>query len=430
MANQPFFSVVVPTRNRAHLLRHALQSVMWQTFDDYELIVSDNCSHDNTAEVVREFAGDRARYVRPTETLSMPDHWEFALDHARGQFVTYLCDDDAYAPNVLARVNQLLTESQCKLVVLYSGNYYAPNWQDPALRNVAVFFPPFTGTVREHQSSESIRHMYQSCRAVLAAPRMLNSFYHRETLLRVRAAAGRIFLLCPDYSFAVIAPTEIPTWLQIDEPLHLAGLFPEGIGASQTHNRGEAAQQFEREFKQAKLLQRVPLQLQVVSNYITETLLMSKELVPKLAPYNVDWMQYFLNCWNDLLFLEQHGAEVSADKEEFLRVLAQQPSGLRERVTVVVNCPPGEQPADEWARRHPIRASVRKAINNSALLRNLESRVRGNNGGSEAPTGEYTFVAGETAGFSNILECAGQLPAVATTGIKLPYLHRSQARTN
>jgi len=103
---------------------------------------------------------------------------------------------------------------------------------------------------------------------------------------------------------------------------------------------------------------------------------------------------------------------------------------LRERVSVVVNCPPGEVPADEWARRHPIRASVRKAINNSALLRNLESRVRGNNGASGAPTDEYTFVPGETAGFSNILECAGQLPAVATTGIKLPYLHRSQARTN
>jgi glycosyltransferase involved in cell wall biosynthesis len=412
MSHQPFISVVIPTRNRGHLLRHALQSVREQTFDDYELIVSDNCSHDDTAEVVREVAGERARYVRPNETLSMPDHWEFALDHARGRFVTFLCDDDAYAPEALARASQLLTESQSRLVVLYSGNYYAPNWQDPGLRNVAVFFPPYTGAVREHRSSDSIRHLYNSGRA-LPTPRMLNSFYHRETLLRVRAAVGKIFLLCPDYSFAVIAPTEVPTWLFIDEPLHLAGLFPEGIGASQTHNRGEPSREFEREFKEEELLRRVPLQLPLVSNYITETLLMCKERVPKLAAYNVDWMQYFLSCWNDILFLEKHGVNVSSDKEEFLRVLAAQPAGVRERVSVVVNTPAGREPFDEWARLHPVRASVRKAINNSTLLTNLESLVRRRGAGPNGPGGFYTFVTGEAAGFSNILECARQLPALA-----------------
>jgi glycosyltransferase involved in cell wall biosynthesis len=414
MSHQPFVSVVIPTRNRGHLLRHALQSVRDQTFDDYELIVSDNCSRDDTADVVREVAGERARYVRPNEPLSMPDHWEFALDHARGRFVTYLCDDDAYAPGALARANGVLTESQSRLVVLYSGNYYAPDWQDPKLRNVAVFFPPYTGEVREHQSSESIRHLYQSCRGVPEAPRMLNSFCHRETLLRVRAAAGKIFLLCPDYSFAVIAPTEVPTWLFIDEPLHLAGLFPEGIGASQSHNRGEPSREFEREFKETKLLRRVPLQLPLVSNYITETLLKCKERVPKLAAYNVDWMQYFLSCWNDILFLEQHGVDVFSDKEEFHRVLTGQPAGVRERISVVVNCPPGREPSDEWARIHPVRASVRRAINNSVLLTNLESLVRRRSGGPQASGAFYTFVHGEVAGFSNILECARQLPALAS----------------
>lgn len=429
MSHQPFFSVVVPTRNRAHLLRHALQSVIEQSFDDYELIVSDNWSADNTPDVIREVAGDRARYVRPAEALSMPDHWEFALDHARGQFVTYLCDDDAYAPDALSRVSQLLAESQSRLVVLYSGFYYAPNWQDPSLQNVAVFHPPFSGTVQERKSSDSIRHLYKSCRGVPDTPRMLNSFYHRDTLLRVRAAAGRLFLLCPDYSFAVIAPTEVPTWLYIDEPLHLGGVFPEGIGASQVHNRGEPARQFEREFNKAQLLERVPLRLPLVSNYITETLLIVKETVPRLAGYNVDWMQYFFSCWNDILFLEQHGADVSADKREFLRVLADQPAGLRERVSIVVNSLPGEDPAHEWARRHPLRASVRKVINNSSVLTNLESRVRGGNGSAGAPPSDYTFVAGESAGFTNILECARKLPAVANEGKKLPYLHRSQARS-
>ncbi|HEY5443446.1 MAG TPA: glycosyltransferase family A protein, partial [Pyrinomonadaceae bacterium] len=123
MQQAPLFSVVIPTRNRAHLLRNALQSVLWQSFDDYELIVSDNCSADNTADVVREIGGDRVRVVHPDRMLSMPDHWEFALNHARGRFVTYLCDDDAWAPEALARVSQVLDSSDSKLVVLSAGHY-------------------------------------------------------------------------------------------------------------------------------------------------------------------------------------------------------------------------------------------------------------------------------------------------------------------
>ena len=414
MSHQPFFSVVIPTRNRAHLLRNALQSVLEQTYDDYELIVSDNCSRDDTANVVREIAGERARYVKPNESLSMPDHWEYALDHARGRFVTYLCDDDAYAPDALARTSQLLVDSRSRLVVLYSGYYGAPDWLDQEYRNVAWFYPPFTGEVREHRSNDSIQHLYNSCRGIPESPRMLNSFCDREMLLRVRAAAGRIFMLCPDYSFAAIVPTEVPTWLFLDEPLHIAGFFPEGIGATQGYNRGEPSREFEREFKEEVLLQRVPLKLALASNYITETLLRSKECLPKLSSFNVDWKQYFLSCWNDILYLEQHGVDVSADKQEFLRVLDRQSAYLRERVSVVVNCPPGRDPADEWARRHPVRTSVRKVISRSALLTNLESAVRRRNRDRpQAPASSTTFVPGDVAGFSNILECARKLPALA-----------------
>jgi glycosyltransferase involved in cell wall biosynthesis len=53
------FSVVIPTRNRANLLPHALQSVLHQKFDDYEIVVSDNCSSDNTEQVVRHLVTGR-----------------------------------------------------------------------------------------------------------------------------------------------------------------------------------------------------------------------------------------------------------------------------------------------------------------------------------------------------------------------------------
>ena len=102
--SSPYFSIVMPTRNRGHLLCSALQHALNQTFGDYEIVVVDNCSSDDTPEVVRKVGGSRVRYLRTEKTLPMHANWEFALSQARGEWVTFLCDDDALFPEALHRV--------------------------------------------------------------------------------------------------------------------------------------------------------------------------------------------------------------------------------------------------------------------------------------------------------------------------------------
>ena len=60
----PKVSVIIPTRNRAAFLQAAIQSVLNQTFQDFEIIVVDDASQDQTAEVIRSFTGPRIRYIR------------------------------------------------------------------------------------------------------------------------------------------------------------------------------------------------------------------------------------------------------------------------------------------------------------------------------------------------------------------------------
>lgn len=404
MSQEPFLSVVIPTRNRGHLVVDAIKSVLWQSFDDYELIVSDNCSHDNTAQAIRDTGGDRARYVRPDSVLSMPDHWEFALDHARGRFVTYLCDDDVWVPGALERIAGILNETDSDLAVSLSGIYNAPNWLDVKLQNTLTL-PPHTGTVREIESVATIRRIYSECRVLNDLPRMLNSFCRRETLQRVRTEAGRIFLLCPDYSFAAMILTAMPSWLYVDEPLHLQGVFPEGIGSTQSFNRGEPSLEFAREFKKKedKPLKHVPLKSLLVSNLITDTLLLSKKRLHALDDYHVDWTGYFMSCWNDIVTLEGNGVNTANDKEEFERVLSQLPAGVQEIVNRRRNS------AEQVVQRSKVKAAARSLINSSRVLTNLESLVRGTRTDADA-NGRYVSIAGREAGFANILECAQLVP--------------------
>jgi len=423
MAQEPLFSVVVPTRNRAHLIGGALASVLEQDFDDYELVVSDNCSRDNTAEVVREVAGERARYVRAPESLSMPDHWEFAIEQARGRYVTYLCDDDALSPDALSRIADVIKTTGTKLVAACSGIYHSADWMHEELRNV-VSFTPFTGEVREYQSDPVIRWLFGSSRLVMEAPRMLNSFCDRETILRVRREAGRIYMLSPDYSFAVMSLTAMPSWHYIDKPLHVAGFFPESIGSNNVYNRGEPVEEYVREFKDPELIHRVPFQGKVVTNYITETYLMCQEIRPALRNFEIDWDQYFLSCWNDLNVLEENGVDVSADRELFSRTLAAQPRGVRERVETVIAAG-DEDPLELWGRRHPFRAAVRRTINRSPLLANFEATVRGRKPRGEHPkeAQKNAYIPGTEGGFTNILECARRLPEL-TSAVLAKAAHR------
>ncbi len=417
MTGKPFFSVVIPTRNRASLLRYALQTALDQDFDDYEIVVSDNCSQDDTAQVVKDYQTSRVRYVRVNDPLSMPDHWEFALGQAQGQFVNYLCDDDALTREALGKAAASIERHKSRLVVMQSAEYYSPDWFDESLRNILTILP-HTGRELECDSSDTLQKVFE-CGILRKAPRMLNSFCEFETMRRFRAQFQRLFLLCPDYSFAASMLTEIPKWIFINEPLHIQGVTPLGIGSTGVHNRGEPVKEFIAEFNDTKLLKRVPLDLPIVTSNIAETLLMCKErLASRLIDYEIDWSQYFINSWQDIMTHESNGIDVDADKTEFYRVMAGQPQSVQDAVRSVIN--PSATAVAETAPvlPNPIKRAARKVINSSSVLMNLESLVRKPSAVETVvveppPAAGPDIIRGADAGFSNILECAHKLPALA-----------------
>ena len=84
-ATSPRVSVVIPTRNRAHLLRRAIESALGQTFADLELIVVDDASEDQTETVVREIDDPRVRYIRCEVQRGAPAARNTGIRAARGQ---------------------------------------------------------------------------------------------------------------------------------------------------------------------------------------------------------------------------------------------------------------------------------------------------------------------------------------------------------
>jgi glycosyltransferase involved in cell wall biosynthesis len=114
--HSPFFSIILPTFNRAHLLKRALDSVLSQSFTDWELLIVDDGSSDNTREVVQIYLLD-PRISYSFEVNSGPAMARNrGIASARGEYITFIDSDDEYLPEHLQTRYDLLKESDIELL--------------------------------------------------------------------------------------------------------------------------------------------------------------------------------------------------------------------------------------------------------------------------------------------------------------------------
>ena len=95
-------TVFVPTYNRAHWLRHSIQSVLAQTYEDFVLVVRDNASTDETTEVLSSFSDPRLRYVRNQRNVGLLENHNACLREVDTDYALILPDDDLLGPEHLA----------------------------------------------------------------------------------------------------------------------------------------------------------------------------------------------------------------------------------------------------------------------------------------------------------------------------------------
>ena len=110
MTSRPAVSVCVPTYNYGRFLRDCIESVLAQTLADWELVITDDASSDDTEAIVTRYAAAdaRVRYVRNPERLGMTGNLRRAAGLGRGRYLKMLCADDWLAPGCLGALHGLM----------------------------------------------------------------------------------------------------------------------------------------------------------------------------------------------------------------------------------------------------------------------------------------------------------------------------------
>lgn len=110
------FSVIMPAKNRERLIGSAIQSILDQTYRDFELIIIDDHSTDNTIEAVKKFDDPRIILLELTDTTGPGAGRDFGIRRAQGDYIVMADSDDISKPNRLEKTKEFIDQNSCDLV--------------------------------------------------------------------------------------------------------------------------------------------------------------------------------------------------------------------------------------------------------------------------------------------------------------------------
>ena len=116
----PAVSIVIPTYNRAPLIGRSIRSVLNQVYQDFELIVVDDSSSDNTRDVLAQFTDTRLRYVCHERTMGAGAARNTGIKAAVGDYLAFHDSDDEWLPDKLERQMQVFATVSPQVGVVYS----------------------------------------------------------------------------------------------------------------------------------------------------------------------------------------------------------------------------------------------------------------------------------------------------------------------
>ena len=199
-SRNPLVSVIMPMYNSAKFIPQTLESLLYQTMKNFEVIVIDDCSTDNSVEVVESFSerfGGRLHIIKLPKNTGTPGIPRNAgIKTARGKYIAFLDSDDLYTQTALEEVTTLLENYQADVLYLNdtymvsfndsrinnfaaltnSANFFIPNWRYPFLtRPKPVDEPTFESDNLEERIKHCIEWKYRAA--------MCCNFCRRDFLL-------------------------------------------------------------------------------------------------------------------------------------------------------------------------------------------------------------------------------------------------------
>mgnify|MGYP000879895462 FL=1 len=250
MGKYPLFTVIIPTKDREKYLYHTLRTCSEQTYKNLRVIVADDASTDNSAEMVKRMIerDNRISIIARKQRVGMRENFEDALRYVKDGYVIALGGDDGLLPNAIESINKIIQETNTQLLTWCPPVYEYPSEANPngqfsishRLKNHTVSSNEFLSRI-----STTFNYLAIDC----------PMFYVKgvapiELINRVKARTkDGYFYSCPtpDGFSGVVLAGEVDNFLFSGEPFSIYGASPSSQGQVYKNN-DQASKEQSKEF--------------------------------------------------------------------------------------------------------------------------------------------------------------------------------------
>jgi glycosyltransferase involved in cell wall biosynthesis len=220
--SRPRVSIGLPVRNGARYLGEAVDSLLRQNYTDFELIISDNASTDETEAMCRDYAArdPRVRYYRSDQNVGLANNYNYLFMRARGDYFKWAAADDVHEPDYVGRCLEVL-EHDPAVVLAYTKARFIDEDGGP----VAESDPGFD--LQSDTAPERFRYVIHSSSWV-------NAIFG---LIRAKSLANtRLLPSYPGGDFSLLGELAMAgKFVEVPDPLFLRRLHPEA-SSQNTHD--------------------------------------------------------------------------------------------------------------------------------------------------------------------------------------------------
>lgn len=233
MSKQIKFSIIIPTRDRCATLGATLKTCLAQDYSNYEIIVSDNCSSDDTKNLVLKLNHPNIKYINTNTRVSMSQNWDFALQFATGDFITILGDDDGLLFGALGEIESIIETTKTNAVAWKQVSYHWPNHIIDYQKNLISI--PLSKKLEERNASEYLQRVLNFEISYDEISFLYKGMIHRSVIEKVRNLSGGIFFhsQTPDLYSAIALASNLDTYFYSEKPFSINGASGSSNGTSQ-----------------------------------------------------------------------------------------------------------------------------------------------------------------------------------------------------
>jgi hypothetical protein len=220
------FSVVVPTRDRPDLLDFCLEGLAAQTFEDVEVVVSDNPVERPAQAVFDRWARPGWRYVSTDRPVPMHDNFERGCAEATGEYVAVVIDKTVLHPSALEVADRALTTEGTADIVTWWNEGYNPLDEAADLGSGRFLASAALAVPSVYEPAKELARRFENASRRGVDPvhyvrgKIVFGAYSRTLLGRIREVTGRVFHpLAPDYTAMVPACVLSESALDVGRPL-------------------------------------------------------------------------------------------------------------------------------------------------------------------------------------------------------------------